>query len=301
MLRSPRKTLMALGLIGAWLAAGPAVAADRPLVVATNYPLLYFAERIGGDKIEVVLPVPADIDPAFWQPDATAIAGLQQVGLILLNGAGYEQWLGRVSLPRRRLVDTSADFSDQYIQTEAGATHSHGLEGEHSHAGTAFATWLDPTQAVEQARAVRDALARLVPDDAEAFARNYSALEQDLLRLDEQLRDIVAAGADKPLLASHPVYQYLARRYELNLESVLWEPETVAAESEWAALAGRLKAHPARWMLWEGEPSAENRRRLKALDIESAVYDPCANRPAQGDLLDAMAGNVEGLRQIFDH
>lgn len=299
MFRPLCKTLAIIGWLGAWLAAGPGIADERPLVVATNYPLQYFAERIGGDAVRAELLVPENIDPAFWEPDAAAIGGLQQAGLILLNGAGYEKWLGRVSLPRRKLLDTSADFSNRIIETDAGATHSHGLEGEHSHAGTAFTTWLDPTLAVEQARAVRDALMRLLPEDTDALEHNYTALEQDLMRLDEQLRDIVAADADKPLLASHPVYQYLARRYGLNLESVLWEPETVAAEAEWAAFADRLQAHPARWMLWEGEPSAENRRRLGTLGIQSAVYDPCANRPDTGDLLDVMDANAGQLRRVF--
>ena len=41
-------------------------AEDKPVVYTVNYPLQYFAERIAGDLVEVVLPVPADIDPAFW-------------------------------------------------------------------------------------------------------------------------------------------------------------------------------------------------------------------------------------------
>jgi zinc transport system substrate-binding protein len=52
-------------------------------------------------------------------------------------------------------------------------------------------------------------------------------------------------------------------------------------------------------MLWEAEPSAENRRRLAALGVQSAVYDPAANRPDTGDWLDVMAANAGQLRQVF--
>ena len=41
---------------------------DTPQVAVVNYPLRYFAERIGGDVIEVGFPVPLDVDPAFWCP-----------------------------------------------------------------------------------------------------------------------------------------------------------------------------------------------------------------------------------------
>ena len=43
------------------------------VVYAVNYPLAYFAGRIAGDSVEVVFPVPADIDPATWVPDAESL------------------------------------------------------------------------------------------------------------------------------------------------------------------------------------------------------------------------------------
>ena len=33
-----------------------------PRVYAVNYPLTYFAERIGGDRVAVVLPAPAAVE-----------------------------------------------------------------------------------------------------------------------------------------------------------------------------------------------------------------------------------------------
>ena len=38
-------------------------------IVSVNYPLNYFAQRIGGNQINAVFPLPADVDPAYWQPD----------------------------------------------------------------------------------------------------------------------------------------------------------------------------------------------------------------------------------------
>jgi len=128
-------------------------------------------------------------------------------------------------------VDTSAAFRDRYIETEGEVTHSHGREGDHSHAGAAFTTWLDLSQAAQQARAVHDALSRRMPDQADTFSTNFHALEHDLLDLDARLEAITARDHAQPLLASHPVYQYLARRYSLNLKSVMWEPDAMPPES----------------------------------------------------------------------
>ena len=282
-----------------FLACSVTVAEERLVVYTVNYPLQYFAQRIAGEHADVVFPVPPGEDPAFWQPDATAIGDIQRADLILLNGAGYAKWTNRVSLPRRKVADTSASFADRYIKTDGGVTHSHGREGDHSHAGTAFTTWLDFSQAVEQAKAVRDALSRHSPAQREAFEANFLALERDLMDLDSRLADIVARDPSKPLFASHPVYQYLARRYGLNLRSLFWEPDVVAPPGEWQALAGMRESHPAEWMLWEGDPAPENVTRLEELDIRSTVFDPCANRPAEGDFLSVMTTNMENIKQPF--
>jgi zinc transport system substrate-binding protein len=275
-------------------------AGERLVVYSVNYPLQYFAQRIAGEFAEVVMPVPPGVDPAFWQPDAAIIGDFQRADLILLNGAGYAKWVSRVSLPRRRTVDTSASFSERYIDTEGSQTHSHGREGDHSHAGTAFTTWLDFRQAFEQARAVRDALSRLAPERGDIFADNFLDLERDLLDLDTRLAAIVGRDPGRPLIASHPVYQYLVRRYSLNLESVMWEPYAIPPETEWRALAELRARHPAGWMLWESEPIAGNRERLQQLGVQSTVFHPCANRPQTGDFMSVMSENVQNLKQVFE-
>lgn len=301
MLRTPSLYRLILPLLVTviGLASSASFAADRLLVYTVNYPLQYFAQRIAGDYAQVVLPVPAGIDPAFWRPDAAAIAELQRADLILLNGADYAKWLSRVSLPRRKLVDTSAGFRDRFIETKQGVTHSHGREGAHSHAGTAFTTWLDFRQAVEQAKAVRDALTRRIPEQRETFADNFSALEHDLLDLDARLSAMVETAPEKRLLASHPVYQYLARRYSLKLSSVMWEPDTLPPESEWQALAKLRKRHPATWMLWEAPPTEDTRERLHRYGVHTTVFNPCANRPGEGDFLSVMAENIAGMTRVF--
>ena len=68
-------------------------------------------------------------------------------------------------------------------------------------------------------------LSRLLPVHRESFEERYAEPERDLTHLDDQLRAIAERAAGRPLLASHPVYQYLARRYGLDLESVMWEPD----------------------------------------------------------------------------
>jgi len=279
-----------------WVLAG-----EKLTIYTVNYPLAYFAERLAGDLATVTFPAPADVDPAFWTPDTETIAAYQRADLILLNGADYAKWTSTVSLPRSRLVDTSSGFRDAYIQVGGGITHSHGPGGEHSHGGVAFTTWLDLDQAAQQAEAIARALARKLPEAKEQIERNLEVLKADLLRLDARISEIARREPGRPLLASHPVYQYFARRYGLNLKSVMWEPDEVPSEGQWAKLKGMLGEHAATWMLWEDEPAQESVERLRALGVESVVIDPCAHRPARGDFLTVMSDNADHLDQTVRH
>jgi zinc transport system substrate-binding protein len=269
------------------------------VVYTTNYPLAYFAERIGGDRVRVEFPVPAGIDPAFWSPSPEEVAAYQGADVVLLNGAGYEGWVAKTSLAESKLVDTSAGFEDLYVVADDQVVHTHGPEGEHEHENVAFTTWLDPVLAIEQARAIRDALVGRLPGSEADLQAGFAALETDLVELDARLEAWAASVMDEPLLASHPVYQYLARRYDLNLRSVHFEPDEVPATGGWRDLAALMPGHAAAWMLWEAAPLDEVSARLASdFAVGSVVFAPCGNRPDSGDYLDAMRSNVEALEAL---
>jgi len=276
----------------------------RLIVYTVNYPLAYFAERIGGDLVEVVFPAPVDEDPAFWSPDADTIAAYQGADLILLSGAGYAKWVERATLPSSRLVDTGAAFANRLIEMETVTTHSHGPEGKHAHGGWAFTTWLDPMLAIQQAQAVAAAITVLRPEHEEEIQARMEELESALLNLDGRLSSVAKVIGDTPLVFSHPVYQYLIRRYELNGVEVHWEPDEAPDGHAWDDLEEQQESHPATWMFWEGEPLEETVTDLEDLGIGSLLFDPCGAAPETGDFLtvmDANAGALETIAEMLNH
>jgi zinc transport system substrate-binding protein len=102
----------------------------------------------------------------------------------------------------------------------------------------------------------------------------------------------------KPIVASHPIYQYWARRYGISLEAVLWEPEEVPTDEQMEGLKKILATHPAKWMVWEGEPSKESVAKLAAIGVSSVVFDPCSNVPDEGDFMSVMEANVTRMEQM---
>jgi zinc transport system substrate-binding protein len=245
-------------------------------IVAVNNPLYYFANRLIGGEVEVRLPVPADVDPAQWQPSLDDLQQLQGAVLVLLNGAGYSPWLDKVSLATSRLIVSSEAAREQWIRLEGQVTHSHGPEGGHAHGGYAFTTWMDMSLAQEQAEAVAIALSARWPERATAVASRLEGLFDDLEALDRGYQETAKVLAGRQLIYSHPVYQYFERRYQLPGHSLHWEPGAMPLEDQWQELEN-LRTDDALF-IWEAEPTRTIADRMIALGLPFVVINPAANR-----------------------
>ena len=293
--------LLAIGCGGPGGGGAPpaAPAGAKPVIYVSNYPLQYFTEKIGLPVIEVRNPVPPEVDPAYWEPTEDDIRAMQAADLIVLNGATYESWFERVTLPPSKVVDTCATFEDRLIELAGAVTHSHGPEGKHTHAGTAFTTWLDMGLAIEQARTIHAALAVRWPRHKELFDRQFAELEQRLRALDAAIVGAIGEKHEQPVIFSHPIYQYLQRRYDINGETLHWEPDAMPPEEEWRKLRALLARHRAKWMIWEAQPIEAIAERLKRMGLRVAVFRPCAQPPEKGDFATVMEENIAELRRVY--
>jgi len=276
------------------------IAVSKPKIASVNYPLHFFTMQIGGDHIDAIFPIPEDIDPAFYNPDSRALEQFQAADIIFLNGAGYADWVDKVSLSDRKMINTSASFSDKYIIEEGTISHSHGPEGEHAHANNAFTTWLDLSNALEQARAIYATLRTLSPYPESAITANFDQLEAELQALQINQKKLLDPFMNATIFASHPVYQYLGSGYGLNIKSEHWEPEQDIGEDDWISFIEKVNPADLRLMLWEDEPTQQTRNRLESFGIHIVVYRPCGNVPDRGNFLEVMSENINNLRSGLD-
>jgi len=263
-------------------------------VYTVNYPLYYFTKRMAPEGIKVLLPMPKDIDPAFWKPTTEDVMGFINADLIILNGADYAKWVKNFSLPESKSVNTSKSFEKELIHIQAKSKHTHGPEGEHSHAGTAFTTWLDMQQAISQAKIIKEALIDLEPSQKASIESKYITLKKELQALDEAFKG-ASLSSQKNIIASHPIYQYFARAYGLNIHPLLWEPEMKLDEKAKSDIQKLLKEHPSSLMIWEGEPSRENRDYVTDLGLKGIVIKPLMNQPEEGDFISGMKENIKNM------
>lgn len=297
--------LAAAGLLASAAIPAAHAAEDKPEVFTTFYPTEYFTSRIAGDLVEVKNPVPEDADPIFWEPSRQQLQAYQEADLIVLNGAGFEKWVQNATLPEDRVVDTAAPFESEFIVYEDAVTHSHGSVGQHTHEGLDGHTWLDPQNAKVQAAEIKEALAEHFPEHRAEFEEGYQALTSDLDALDQTLSRYKESYDGKPIFASHPAYNYLAQRYGWNVDNLDLDPEEMPSDETFAEIEARRANHPAKYIVWEAEPTPEIAKRFEdELGLESITFSPVEllsgeQRAASVDYLDVMKENLERIEPVF--
>ena len=159
-------------------------------VVAVSYALQYFTQRIVGETVEVVLPVPATVDPKSWKPSVADIKSLQTADLVVTNGerASYAKWLQQVTLNESKLCRSTSYFSVENFANirDYQIIHTHGPSGEHSHPFSVPYCWLDPSLAKKQAAKIAESLTATYPKLAETIDTNLSELNTELDKLIEE-------------------------------------------------------------------------------------------------------------------
>lgn len=275
----------------------------RPLVFTTFSPTAYFVGRIVGEHAQVVCPVPEGEDPIYWRPSPEVIEQYQKADLIVINGAEYEKWVANAALPESRMVDTCARFKEQFITFEA-TTHSHGAEGQHTHEGIDGHTWMDPRNAIEQSAAIVAALKKRRPAQTHVWECGFQELVKDLETLDARFMALAKSAAHATIIASHPAYNYIARRNGIPIRNITMAPDEPLTDAAVASLHALAKGGPPSALLivlWEEDPLDATRDRLEEeFGIRCVTFDPCENlgKASAGTGRDYLAVMRENLTKL---
>ena len=138
-----------------------------------------------------------------------------------------------------------------------------------------------------------------MPEYQDEFRSNHALLRRYMLEESARLETAVNANRKLPIFFSSPNYFYLQRRFGINGHAFEWSPNEMPDDEQWTAMEAVLENHPARWMIWESEPSPEIIERLRGLGVESVVYDPADHKPEKGDLIDAMRRGADTLNRVY--
>lgn len=214
-------------------------------VAASFYAMADFAEKIGGDRVEVTCLVPAGTEPHDWEPSTTDIKTLEAADVFVYNGAGMEHWTEDTlaSLSNKDLVSVEASegVSLRELGEEEGEEHEaeHGAEHEghhHDHGGVDPHVWLAPQNVKIEMANVKDALIAADPEGKAEYEANYATWAAECDKLDKEFSEGLAGAANRSIVVSHEAFGYLCDAY--NLEQLPIEGIEADAEPDAKTMAG---------------------------------------------------------------
>jgi zinc transport system substrate-binding protein len=178
--------------------------AQKNITVVSILPQAEFVEKIGGDKVSVVVMIPPGASPATYEPTASQLAQVSDAKLYFAVGSGIpfeEVWLEKVTDANRnmKVVNTSAGVS--FIDKDPHV-------------------WLSPKQVIVQVRNIYQALADMDPANKDYYYQNMISYIAELESVDVYITSTVSKMDDKVFMVFHPAWGYYSRDYGLNMMPV---------------------------------------------------------------------------------
>ncbi|NMA92601.1 MAG: zinc ABC transporter substrate-binding protein [Firmicutes bacterium] len=175
----------------------------RLLAVATIFPVGDILTNLGGTSITLVTLLPPGASPHTYEPRMEQVKAVSSADLFIYVGAGLDDWalkLTAAGSPARVL-----ELSSQ-INLEEG-----------SPPGTDPHLWLDPVIVREQlCPLLVEELVRLLPERERKFRSNLTIYQEQLARLDQEIRRATSALRRRKFISMHSAWTYFAQRYNLQ-------------------------------------------------------------------------------------
>ena len=90
-----------------------------------------------------------------------------------------------------------------------------------------------------------------------------------------------------------------ATQYNLNIESLHWEPDEMPDKSGWHDLEHILADKHKSILIWEAEPLPEISKKLNQMGVKIAVFELSANTPEMGNFISKMEENIKNLENAI--
>lgn len=194
-------------------------------VIAVETFLADIAQNIAGDRFTVDALIPYGLDPHEFEPTPQDIAKVADCNLLIINGAGIEQWLN--SLLTNAGGDRKVVVASQGLASRISGTSSSGNPSEPD---PHF--WLDPLLVIRYVENIRDGLTRADPAGASIYTSNAERYIAEVNDLNAWIQNRVSTLPEsrRLLVTNHETFGYFADRYGFQVIGTILPGTSSSAE-----------------------------------------------------------------------
>lgn len=228
------------GLAGVCLSVASGCGSDengahRGMTAAVSIqPQKYFLERVGGNRVDVLVVVPPGASPAAYEPSPSDMRRMDQARVWFTVGVAFEDaWVPRfeASSTELEVVSTIRDIQRRPLGRYSVETLSFHEDEDHGHSHGEGSpdphVWLSPELVKKQASVMAEELSRLDPEGAEFYMDNLRQFREDTDSLQREIGSLLENAGRRSFMVFHPAWGYFADEFDLvqvPVESMGSEP-----------------------------------------------------------------------------
>jgi zinc transport system substrate-binding protein len=197
----------------------PVYAAEPAVAVASIGPLhALLAQVMHGVSNPAVL-LPPGVSPHHYALRPSDIAQLEQAAIVFWVGPALEQSLVK---PIRALGEQTVSvalmesIAANLLNRREGGIQGQPTNSEQTSADRDPHVWLDPRVASMVVGIMADAMAKVDPAHAAAYAENAITAQQALNELETEISAYLMPVTGRPYVVFHDAYQYFENRFNLR-------------------------------------------------------------------------------------
>ena len=271
-------------------------------IVAASYALQYLTQRLVGESVVVEFPAEHSLEPDHWSPGTDEISAMQKADLIVINGkaAEFANWIVQTTLPTSRICESCENIplKNLIAVPDYQLVHSHGPEGEHSHAYMVPGIWLDPQMALLQTQDIAKRLQTMYPELKLEIETNLNELRTELTSLEKSYS---YSDTDRPsVVTTSPEFKYATRAAGVADHHMLWFEKLYeqAPDATVKKLRNLVSDKRASAVIVHPEFPAKLREVCQQENVSIVIVDLLEKKPETGDYLTALKENLRRLSDL---
>lgn len=268
---------------------------DRLRIITSIAPLYSYVQNIVGDDADIVNLIQPGASPHDYQFSPEDVKDIARADLLIINGAGLENWLDDI-------LEASGNKDLQIIDSSSGIEILGEEEGgeilQNPH------IWLSPKVAVQQTEAIAGEIISIEKDleKQKRYEENRQKLRNRLSELDVNYSAVLTRAKNKNIAVFHSAYDYLARDYGLNIAVVLEEtPGREPTGRELASASRIIQNFGIKSIFQEPQFSPQIVQTLAdELGLEVYELDPIGTEISKDSYFQVMGNNLSVLNAALN-
>jgi len=169
-------------------------------VVVSILPQAEFVEKLGGDKVKVIVMIPPGASPHTYEPTPGQLKEVSKSRIYAKVGSGVEfelAWMDKIIGVNKEMIVIDCSKDADIIE---GDPH----------------IWLSPKNAKIMVENIYKGLVKIDFKNQEYYRNNKEKYLQELDELDDKISNILSGKKDRKIMVYHPAWAYFARDYNLK-------------------------------------------------------------------------------------